>query len=454
MSAAVALSMQFDYERAIPGKLMQAETIEEAAILFDTVGELEPAHFRHRATGQVFEIVGRLIQSGRLPDPVSVTAALRATGGKGNAGAYVASLLDAVPRGKLHTLAPWAQLVRESASVADADGAEREPDAGDAARAFAPVSIAKLYDETAEAIRWLWLGFLPVGTLVVLAAFMKAGKTTLAYAIIAALLRGVPFLGRETTRTKVLLLALEENRCDVKRRLRRFGVERDAALFAQFRPVPTAPAEWTALVEFVRREGIGLVVIDTLARCWPVWGVNDENDNARVAAALSPLLDLCRDLDVTVLVLHHTGKMAEGFGREVRGAGAILALCDQALLFDRYKAGDPCDRIIRVLGRYDESPAETVIRYDRGAGTYEVVGEESIDEDARGVERLFPQILALLRRKGATGTTTREVRSNVHGRGTTKDAALGRLVDQGKAVLRDGRYYHEDHASDGGEATS
>ena len=49
---------------------------------------------------------------------------------------------------------------------------------------------------------------------------------------------------------------------------------RDALLFVQFRPLPTSPHEWAALVEFVRAEGIGLIVIDTLSRCWPVWGVD------------------------------------------------------------------------------------------------------------------------------------------------------------------------------------
>jgi KaiC/GvpD/RAD55 family RecA-like ATPase len=250
----------------------------------------------------------------------------------------------------------------------------------EAGRIFAPISVANLYDRTSDEVVWLWHRMIPAGALVLLAAFMKAGKTTLAYALLAALLRGGPFLDRETRQTRVLLLALEENLRDVKRKLLKFGVNREAGLFVQSRPVPTAPSECAAVVEFIRERDIGLVVVDTLARCWPVWGVDNENDNARVAAALAPLLEICRDLNVTVLLLHHTGKLVEGFGREVRGAGAILALADQALLFDRYRAGDPCDRIIRVLGRYDESPAETIVRYDKAAGTYAVLGEEQADE--------------------------------------------------------------------------
>jgi hypothetical protein len=310
---------------------------------------------------------------------------------------------------------------------------------------FAPLTVAQLYDSTSDAIEWRWQDFLPVGALVLLAAFMKAGKTTLAYALISAILRGETFLGRPTTPCKVLLLALEEHRRDVKRRLLKFGIGRDAALSIQFRAVPTTPHEWAALATFVKEQGIGLLVIDTLARCWPVWGVDNENDNARVAAALSPLLELCREHNVTALLLHHTGKLAEGFGREVRGAGAILALADQALLFDRYRSGDPCDRIIRTLGRYDESPAETIIRYDKAAGTYTLVEEEARDEQARGAERLFPSMLTYLRTRKETGASMRDLRGNVQGRNATKDQAIGLLVDTDKVVLKDGRYYHSDY---------
>ena len=311
---------------------------------------------------------------------------------------------------------------------------------------FAPVTVGDLYKHTSDEIAWRWGQMFPAGALVLLAAFMKAGKSTLIYGAIAAMLKGLPFLDRETEQTNVLLLALEENRRDVKRRLMKFGVRPDAGLFIQFRPVPTTPSEWAALVAFVRAQQIGLIVIDTLSRCWATWGVDNENDNARVAAAVSPLLDLCRETGTTAVLLHHVGKLTtEGHGREVRGAGAILAMADQALLFDRYRAGDPCDRIIRIIGRYDESPAETVIRYDKAAGTYSVVSGELQDENARGAERVFPQLLAYLRRVSTTGATVREVRQNVTGRGTTKDRALVMLVESEKVLLRDGRYYHADY---------
>ena len=257
-------------------------------------------------------------------------------------------------------------------------------------RIFAPVPVGDLYRSTAEEVEWLLHGLIPCGAFVLLAAFMKAGKTTLLYALLARLLRGEPFLDRETRRVPVLLLAVEESKRDVKRRLKRFGVAQDAPLYLQFKAIPTTPGEWGALVAFVRERGIKLIVLDTLARCWPVWGVDNENDNARVSAAIAPLLELCREDGVTVMPLHHTGKLAEGagFGREVRGAGAILALCDQALLLDRHRSGESSERILRTLGRYEESPAELVLGYDRSTGEYSVIRTEDADPQARSAERL------------------------------------------------------------------
>lgn len=423
---------------------------------------------RHRL---IFAAMAAVEADGLSVDPVTLgdrlarDAALEAIGGA----AYLASLTDGLPR--VPHPEDWARIVRDHAArralIRAADRIAHEARLGekspaealqlarDAFRAtaaeergpgFAPITVSQLYTMTADAIDWLWHELLPVGAFVLLASYMKAGKTTLLYALLSRLLRGLPFLDRPTRPCNVLLMALEENRRDVKRRLLKFGVPADARLHVQFRNAPASAGEWAELAEFVEQYEIELLILDTLARCWPVWGVDNENDNARVAAALAPLLDLCRDKNVTAVALHHTAKLAEGHGREVRGAGAILALADQALLFDRYRAGDPCDRIIRTLGRYDESPAEMVIRYDKPAATYTVLSQDDHDAEARGAERLFPQILAYLRRKAGTGATLRDVRSNVTGRGTTKDRALELLVERGQARLVDSRYYHLDHS--------
>ncbi len=71
---------------------------------------------------------------------------------------------------------------------------------------------------------------------------------------------------------------------------------------------------------------IGLIVVDTLARCF---GDGDEN----MARDMNNFVGSCQSLiqwfpDSTVLVVHHTGKDA---GRKDRGSTALRAACDTVI---------------------------------------------------------------------------------------------------------------------------
>ncbi|HEU4370948.1 MAG TPA: AAA family ATPase [Methylomirabilota bacterium] len=74
-----------------------------------------------------------------------------------------------------------------------------------------------------EAIDWLVHGLLPLGTLALLAAYPKVGKSTLATQLAVAVVQGQPFLGRPTRQGGVLYVVAEERKDDVIRRLRDFG---------------------------------------------------------------------------------------------------------------------------------------------------------------------------------------------------------------------------------------
>ncbi len=51
---------------------------------------------------------------------------------------------------------------------------------------FNPQHISKLLQEVPEEMEWLWGRMLPTGTSDVLAAYMKVGKSTLAYDLVRA----------------------------------------------------------------------------------------------------------------------------------------------------------------------------------------------------------------------------------------------------------------------------
>jgi len=242
-----------------------------------------------------------------------------------------------------------------------------------------PRSMADLASAVAAVVSWVVDRIIPAGgALVLLAAYMKVGKSSLVYALVAAVLRGMPFLGFETLRGPVLLLAVEELERDVLIRLRSFGVRNEDALRVHVGSLPDSPETWRELRAYLLELRPALVIVDTLTR---FWSVRDENDNAAVGREAGKWLDLARETGVTVLLVVHEGKGGGEHGRSIRGASALFALADQAVILDRRRGGAPTQRVLKILGRYHESPAELVIDLQEGA--YAVLGTpEQADMDA------------------------------------------------------------------------
>lgn len=270
-------------------------------------------------------------------------------------------------------------------------GAARDPDtweesaakAGDIAapdaRKLKPRTLAELASAVDAVVTWVVDRIVPAdGALVLFAGFMKTGKSTLLYALIGAVLRGLPFLGFETRQGPVLLLAVEELERDVLIRLRGFGVRDEAALRVHVGMLPDSPGMWRELRAYIRELRPALVILDTWTR---FSSVRDENDNAQVAHEAGKWLDLARETATTVLLVVHEGKAGGEHGRSIRGASALFGLADQAVILDRRRGGAATQRVLKILGRYHESPAELVI--DLEGGTYTVLGTpEQADMDA------------------------------------------------------------------------
>ena len=240
-------------------------------------------------------------------------------------------------------------------------------------------TVGELFARCAPTQEWLLERFIPLGGyFVLLAAFMKVGKTTFLYALIAAILRGAQFIGQPTRRVPVLLLAVEEHEGAIRRGLERFGVGAGALLYIHTGPLINTPTTMKALSTVIEKHGIKLVVLDTLGR---FLGLEDENDNAQVMRHAGAVLDLCRATGATFLASVHASKAGGDHGREIRGASALFGLADQALILDRRKGGSRSHRILRTLGRFDETPEELVLDFD-GERTYSVLGSpEDADMD-------------------------------------------------------------------------
>jgi RecA-family ATPase len=84
---------------------------------------------------------------------------------------------------------------------------------------FLPRWIKDLAAEVPEVPDWQVHALLPQGSLGLLSAYPKVGKSTLVSQLTVAVAKGRDFLGRHTRQGGVLYVAAEERREDVIRRL-------------------------------------------------------------------------------------------------------------------------------------------------------------------------------------------------------------------------------------------
>jgi RecA-family ATPase len=108
------------------------------------------------------------------------------------------------------------------------------------------------------------------------------------------------------------------------------------------------------------------VVIDSLSR---FWNVMDENNNMEVIREVSPLLEMARETNAAVLLVHHERKSGGEDGRSIRGGSALFGLVDQAIFLERRQGEASNKRTLKTLGRYEESPPELFGSTSKGENT-------------------------------------------------------------------------------------
>ena len=257
---------------------------------------------------------------------------------------------------------------------------------------FAPIRADALLAQPTEPIPWVWESFIAEGTLNLLTAFMKVGKSTFLYPLAVATAQGKEFLGYETRASGVLILAVEEHSRDVRARLEKFGMQPEDPIYVHQGRLDYGEATMAALRVFITDHAISLVILDTLTRHW---NIKDENDNAQVVRRCTPFLDLARETGCAVLLVHHDRKSGGEDGRAIRGGGALLGLVDQALMLDRRQGGNRNQRVLRTVGRYEETPAELILELQGkqyvSLGTAKQLGPEAAKASVWGALDTYPK---------------------------------------------------------------
>lgn len=232
-------------------------------------------------------------------------------------------------------------------------------------------------------LRWLWDECLPEGTLTLLAAPPKAGKSWFTLALALAVATGRPFMGRATRKTPVLYLSLEDSPRRLQYRARKvmqsLGIDPN-----ELRPMVGSICPFNAMVDSKDRKiGNGLeVMISTALGGQPGLVIIDIFHKARMparessymndATEVSALAQYVRQQGITMIVIHHTRKAAsDDFVEIMSGTNGIAGSVDSPWALLRKRSGDTGK--LMATGR-DFADQEIPMRFHEGIWT---LGDES-----------------------------------------------------------------------------
>src|SRR5215211_4830280 len=185
-------------------------------------------------------------------------------------------------------------------------------------------------------------GVVPVGV-ALLSAAPNVGKTRLLTQLSVAAVRGAPILGRQTTKTRVLTLALE----DGARRYRKALTEQVGTSWPNRGQLTIRTTSKRlnegGLVEIERHldrhAECGLVIIDVLERVRP--RSTGTNAYRLDYEALAPLQRMANVRQIAIVVVHHTNQRADvaDIFEKVSGTSGLTGVVDSLLLLQR-RRGD------------------------------------------------------------------------------------------------------------------
>jgi len=254
---------------------------------------------------------------------------------------------------------------------------------------------------------WIWPGYVARGTMTLLTSKWKCGKSTLIRHLLRDLHRGGGLVPEPLDDLRVLVMT-EETNSQWCRARDAFELDDDRVriLRHEIHARPTLDQwekDWVApIFEIVTREKIALVVVDTLSAFWPV---REENTAGEVTDALRPLR-VFTDAGVAVLLVHHPKKGESNFDDAARGSGALSGFPDLMMTMGRHDGANDDDRrrVLKVAGRFDDLPGETVIELtDDG---YVVVGGR---HEAKAADQ-SEIVVGILAHAGTDGMTFEQVR--------------------------------------------
>lgn len=225
-------------------------------------------------------------------------------------------------------------------------------------------------------------GIVPTGSLALLSGREKGGKSLIALDMGFAIAGGDEWAGRSTLAGPVIYAPAEDSIQTVRKRLRlrsggemadgrpfyvapisgeSVGVEDEGGLLDLGNPAHLAALRATIEgISTLPNGGRPTVILDCLRELH----AGKENDSDSMSAIIRPLRQLVRDLGITLILIHHAGRLTG----DSRGSTAIGASCDSKLFWSA-NGDDPDDDgpIRGVLSYRGRDTPKGSIRLEMGA---------------------------------------------------------------------------------------
>jgi AAA domain/Domain of unknown function (DUF3854) len=225
-------------------------------------------------------------------------------------------------------------------------------------------TLAALLNEDEKPMPWLVEGIWPVGGCGFFAGEPKSQKSFLSNYLALAVAQGIPFLGRSVCKGSVVMVDEENDRAEVKRRLKQtaVGLGLDPRSKDIYVAAPTLfrlddDAGIDEMDELLARVKPMLVILDPLVRLHGA----DENDTSSVSRLLGKVRWLKHRHGCAFIIVHHLRKKNEtktSLGQRMRGSSDLHGWLDAALYFETL----PCDQIrVTFESRYAKPPDPMVL---------------------------------------------------------------------------------------------
>lgn len=275
----------------------------------------------------------------------------------------------------------------------------------------------------------------------------KQGKSSLARHLAVSVAKGTSFLGRETKRGEALIVALEEEECEVREGLQALGYDKatDAEIHIAEQLFPSVSDSIQALDDYVvTHPAIRLVVIDMLSL---MLQVDDLNAYAEVQAPLVQVKAMTKKHPhLHILGLTHckkatTDNVFDSFlgSTALRGStDANLALYDEAgqrIIAAEVRRGRRIDPTLLESAITVKDESDLVTGYSLGLPLKEWKEQRTEKSEKKDKASYAASVLALLKELPDKTATQEDILSAVGGRRQTKIETVRNLIAQGRVEV-------------------